>query len=167
MEIKVGNIINNNQRNKIIVIHEDGTFDVISSPKDQESYYHINYFKKYLDSMYLDDLDLQRYKDISTQPTTVIYLLLKNHNDIIFADTTRDEEENMYGMFYLPDSISEDQLDAYKGLKRIYFSHYKEVVVCSEMYLNDYQIVESKVYEHVVAPDFSKLEEHMHVGRQR
>lgn len=167
MEIKVGQILQLNQRNRVIVIHSDGTYDVVSSSIYNESYYHIDYFKEYLKYNYLDDKDIQRFKETASQPSTLIYLMLKNHNDIIFTETTRDDEDSRYGIFYLPDLVSEEQKDMYDNLKKVYFSHFKELLLYCEFFINEYQMVDSKIYEHIIPPDFSKIEEHLKVGKQK
>ncbi len=167
MDIKIGQILRLDQHNRVIIIHSDGTYDVVSSSLDDEAYYHIMYFKEYLKYNYLDDKDIQRFKETASQPATLIYLMLKNHNDLIFTDTTRYEEDAKYGIFYLPDYITEEQKDVYDQMKKVYFSHFNELLVNCDYYINEYQLVDCKVYEHVVPPDFAKLEEHLHVKRQK
>ena len=153
--------IKKDMMNRIIIIHRDGSMDVVSSPKDMASYYHIKYFQKYLSEKYLDDETLQRYAAQASEPSTLIYLFLKSKGDFVFTETTKDLEEQQYGIIYLPDTVSDEQVKKIESLKRNHFDKFDELLVYAGFYLNEYSMIDNRVYEHMTPPNYGILDKNL------
>jgi hypothetical protein len=135
----------NSINERVFIIHgEDemeGKLDIVSNLEKDNSYFHFVYLNEYVKIKYKHDLELQYLANNGYYPDTIIYLLVKKYNDIIFKDTTKDHEKNRYGIFFLPDSISENQLDSLEILKE-YVKDFKEYLVISKLRLEDNRIDE-------------------------
>lgn len=124
-DIKVIHKLDESLNQRIIIIkNEEEPLDIITSTNKQESYYHATYLKYYLNFEYLKDNMLQQVKNRIHGSDGIIvsnisYYLMKKYQDIIFIETTNDNEEERYGIINFPDSISEIQ---YQKLKEIF--HY-------------------------------------------
>jgi len=152
--------IKKDMMNRIIIIHRDGSMDVVSSPKDMASYYHIKYFQKYLSEKYLDDETIQRYAAKASEPSTLIFLFLKSKGDFVFTETTKDLEEQQYGIVYLPDTVSSEQVEKIEQLKREHLDKFDELLVYAEFYLNEFSMIDNRVYEHITPPNYKLLDDH-------
>jgi len=160
-KITILNEIKDEMMNRVIIIHKDGSMDVVASLKTESSYYHIKYFKKYLSENYLDDELLQNYSKKATEPSTLIFLLLKNKGDIVITETTKDLEENRHGIFYIPDVVSTKQYEKLENLKETHFNKFEEFLVYAKFYLNEFQMIDNEVYEHMTPPNFSILDQNL------
>ncbi len=159
IQIELSHEISKEKNNRVVILHPNGEMDVIASPIREVSHYHMLYFKQYLNTYHLDDEVLQKYKNVSTQPGIIIYFLLKKYGDIIFTETTKDEEEKRYGILYFPDSVTEEQIEKMEEFKKNHFNHFSELLLQAEYYINDYNMIDNKIYEHIIVPDFTKLDE--------
>lgn len=157
-EILIENKLSENMSNRVVVIHEDGQLDVVASLKDKGTQYHIKYFQAYLEQRYLDDQTLQTYAKTATEPSTIIYLLLKNKGDIVFTETTSDTEENKYGILYLPDTISKEQKEKIEMFKNTHLKEFKELLLYGQFYLNEYKMVDCLVCGHIIPPNYDLLD---------
>lgn len=157
-KIVILNELKEDMMNRVIVLHTDGSMDVVASSKEENSYYHIKYFQKYLSERYLDDNILQDYSKKATEPSTLIYLFLKNKGDIVITETTKDLEEKRYGIFYLPDVVTSKQLEKIELLKESYLKKFEEFLVYAKFYLNEFHMIDNEIYEHMTPPNFSVLD---------
>lgn len=162
-EIVIQNEIVEGMKNRVIIIHENGEIDVVASLKEKGSYYHIKYFQKYLEKRYSDDQMLQMYSKKATEPSTLIYLLLKNKRDVIFTETTKDAEEKRYGILYLPDTISKNQKEKIEIFENSFFKHFEEFLLYGQFYLNEFQMVDCHVYEHIIPPTYDLLDANLFI----
>lgn len=159
MGIRVGQIVSNENNNRLIVIHEDGTYDVVSSLGD---FSNIDCFKEYLNNYYLDDNNIRKCLSFSNEDI-IIYLMVNDHSDIILLEDRLNEKRK--GVLYLPNNISEDQEFVYKNLKQIYLSHFDLIVFKSDVSLNESII--SSTSDEIIPPNFTKLDEKISVGKQK
>ncbi len=159
--IEIHNDLQEEKNKRVLILHQNGEMDVVTSPIEEISYYHMLYFKEYLNSHYLDDELLQRYKDISSQPAIIIYWLLKKYGDVVFTETTKDGEEKRYGIIYFPDFVTREQVEKIEFLKENHLNKFTELLVQTGYYIDEYNMINNRVYEEVVVPNFSKLDEYI------
>lgn len=134
--------------------------DIITSADKEESYYHCSYFKKYLETEYLDDAELQRIRPNikladGLVTTSIIYYLSKVYNDITFTETTADYTKERYGVFYLPDEIS---LEQYQEIEKLqdYFKQFTSILIQGDLNTDNY-IVDANLSKAVVGSEISVL----------
>lgn len=159
--IEVHNDLREDKNNRVLILHQNGEVDVITSPIGEVSYYHMLYFKEYLNKKYLEDEVLQKYKDVSSQPAIIIYFLLKKYGDVIFTETTKDGELKRYGIIYFPDFMTREQVEKIESLKDNYLNGFTELLVQAGYYIDEYNMINNRVYEQVVVPNYQKLDEQM------
>ena len=112
-------------------INRNGQMDIISNAKEF-SYYHSVYFCVHAQNNYTQDGQYQQaIENASSLLSPVVPLYLQNvrYNNIIFTETTKDNSEDRYGIFYFPaENPSEEQystlndiIGKLKGFKEILF----------------------------------------------
>lgn len=161
-DIKVIHKLDENLNQRIIIIKdEENSLDIITSKNKQESYYHATYLKYYLDFEYLKDNMLQQVKHRINGSDGIIvsnitYYLMKRYNDVVFMETTEDNQEERYGIINLPDSISEIQ---YQEIKKLfeYLNKFTCILVQGGL-KSDGVIVTDATYVKELKQDSIKLE---------
>lgn len=122
--------------NRVSLIYQDGSFDVISS---KEFYNHYRYFMFYVMKKGSEIPKLiPLYQNATRNPFFYVQALLNYYRMIVILDTSfLDEEPISFGaLVYLPFSISKEQ---YQMMKRqaSYFNLYElDVMQCSYQEIN-------------------------------
>lgn len=151
-DIRLIHEMNEDLNQRIIVIKNEGDnlLDIMVSDDKKSSYFHLQYIKKYINSAYLDDELLKKIRnmDINGDGATIImYHILKQYDNIIFMETTSDNETKRTGIMNLPDEMSEKQ---YKKLQELYpyFKNFSSILIQGGLQSSDHM--------HVTDANFAK-----------
>lgn len=138
--------------NRIFIFHDENSnikekIEVLSITKEQENenikkrleVQHIVYLNNYLDKRYLDDKNLQYYKDKAKDNFTLIYLLTAIQNDLIITDTTTSKYEEKNMIVFVPNSITEYQINNLKKNEE-YIKNYNIMLIIG-MHLDEYNMI--------------------------
>lgn len=162
-DIKVIHELDESLNQRIIVIKNDQEkpLDIITSNDKNISYYHATYLKKYLNFEYLEDDTLQQVKHKINGSDGIIvsnitFYLMKRYNDIIFMETTKDNEQERYGIINLPDNISELQYQRLKELFK-YLKQFASVLVQGGL-KSDGIMVTDVMYSNILDTEDIKIE---------
>lgn len=160
-DIKTIHELDENLNQRIIIINDKPELDVITSSKKEQSYYHCNYLKKYLESAYLEDQTLQVIRPkISVADgivtANIIYYLLKHYNDIAFIETTKDHSKERYAILYLPDEISKSQYEFMKEKLGSHMNKFSSILIQGGLQ-NKNGLPEATIYEEFEKNNIEKI----------
>ena len=156
--IIINNHINKNLNNRIIILKKDGSLDVLAdtSGYDVDEFRHMRYFKKYFETHYLEDKNLQKFSKSMNGYAAVVYLLSEIYGNILIMDTSRGKEESKYASIQLPNKITEIQKEKFEIIRNEILNEFNEVVVFANPILID-GIPDNEIYTILENNEFDKI----------
>ena len=137
-DIKTIHELDDSLNQRVIIIKDEPSLDIVTSSNKEQSYYHCNYFRKYLESSYLEDPILQMIAPkISVADgivtANIICYMLKQYNSVIFTETTQDFSNERYAILYLPDEIKKEQYKLIEDKLKEYLTKFTSVLIQGEL----------------------------------